>query len=142
MDPSEPTGLKDTCRCHLSIMYTGFAVHAQKGNFRVHANNCTVILKFPKECYYVYAAKNQYVVGMLQKLQIPFKIASFDQNSLFLGGLALNSSSLPNKFSILGRFFQDKVGFQSNRLARATINQIVMKKVKFFIFHKSQKDLF
>ena len=26
--PTVPTGLKDTCRCHLSIMYTGFAVRA------------------------------------------------------------------------------------------------------------------
>ena len=26
--PTVLTGLKDTCRCHLSIMYTGFAVHA------------------------------------------------------------------------------------------------------------------
>ena len=46
---------------------------------------------------------------------------------------------LENKFSILGRFFQNKVGFQSNRLARVTINQIVMKKVKFFIFHKLER---
>ena len=37
---------------------------------------------------------------------------------------------------MLGRFFQNKVGFQSNHLARATINQIVMKKAKSFIFHK------
>ena len=39
----------------------------------------------------------------------------------------------------MGRFFQNKVGFQSNRLAKATINQIVMKKVKFFIFHKLER---
>ena len=45
----------------------------------------------------------------------------------------------PNKFSILGRFFQNKGGFHSNRLAIATINQIVMKKAKFFIFHQLEK---
>ena len=28
--PIVPTGLKGTCRCHLSIMYTGFAVHAYR----------------------------------------------------------------------------------------------------------------
>ena len=39
----------------------------------------------------------------------------------------------------MGRFFQNKIGFQSNRLARATINQIVMKKAKFFISHKLER---
>ena len=39
----------------------------------------------------------------------------------------------------MGRFFQNKIGFQSNRLARATINQIVMKKAKFFIFHELER---
>jgi hypothetical protein len=46
---------------------------------------------------------------------------------------------LTNKFSIFGRFFQNKVGFQSNHLARATINQIVMKKANFFIFCKLER---
>ena len=41
-----------------------------------------------------------------------------------------------NKFSILGRFFQNIVGFQNNRLTRATINKIAMKKAKFFILYK------
>ena len=45
----------------------------------------------------------------------------------------------PNIFSILRNFFQSTVGFRSNRLARATINQIVMKKDKFFIFHKLER---
>ena len=39
----------------------------------------------------------------------------------------------------MGRFFQNKIGFQSNRLARATINQILIKKAKFFIFHKLER---
>ena len=39
----------------------------------------------------------------------------------------------------MGRFFQNKVGFQSNRLERATINQIVMKKSQIFIFHKLER---
>ena len=39
----------------------------------------------------------------------------------------------------MGRFFQNKVGFQCNRLARATINQILIKKAKFFIFHKLER---
>ena len=39
----------------------------------------------------------------------------------------------------MGRFFQNKIGFQSNRLSRATINQIVMKKAKFFISHKLER---
>ena len=44
------------------------------------------------------------------------------------------------KFPILGRFFSNNVGCQSNHLARVTGKQIDMKKAKYlFIFHKLER---